>query len=60
VLLYKEGITKKNILNLMNIYTFFWPKRAAKESIPCFISPSTSGISYTNPTQGFTLFDQKS
>ena len=44
----------------MNIYTFFWPKRAAKESIPCFISPSTSGISYTNPTQGFTLFDQKS
>jgi len=59
-MLYKEGITKEeNIEFKKHIYTFFWPKRAAKESTPCFISPSTSGISYKNPIQAFTLFDQK-
>jgi len=27
--------------------------------MPYFLSPSTSGISYINPVEGFTLMDQK-
>jgi len=39
-------------------HTFFWPKRIAKDSIPYFLSPSMSGISYINPIESFTLMDQ--
>jgi len=55
----KSTYNQKKTLNLRNIYTFFWPKRAAKESTPCFISPSMSGISYKNQIQSFYIISPK-